>query len=125
MCPVSTYLLDICHSTVASELRASRGLVSPRGKRPARLLLLTQRVTLAPRRSPATLALSSQVVSLYDYKASRSDELTLRRGDEIRVLYKDNDNWWFGSLADGQQGYFLVAYVADPSTSAVALPRLQ
>ncbi|XP_077418917.1 jouberin [Vanacampus margaritifer] len=53
------------------------------------------------------------VVSLYDYKANRSDELTLRRGDAIRVLYKDNDNWWFGSLADGQQGYFLVAYVTD------------
>ncbi|XP_077394405.1 jouberin isoform X2 [Festucalex cinctus] len=53
------------------------------------------------------------VVSLYDYKANRSDELTLRRGDVIRVLYKDNDNWWFGSLADGQQGYFLVAYVTD------------
>ncbi|XP_051942989.1 jouberin isoform X3 [Hippocampus zosterae] len=60
------------------------------------------------------------VVSLYDYKASRSDELTLRRGDEIRVLYKDNDNWWFGSLADGQQGYFLVAYVADPNSGEEA-----
>uniref|UniRef100_A0A3Q2Y7Q4 Abelson helper integration site 1 n=1 Tax=Hippocampus comes TaxID=109280 RepID=A0A3Q2Y7Q4_HIPCM len=70
-----------------------------------------------------TVHLQRVVVSLYDYKASRSDELTLRRGDEIRVLYKDNDNWWFGSLADGQQGYFLVAYVADPSTSAVALPH--
>ncbi|XP_057716218.1 jouberin isoform X2 [Corythoichthys intestinalis] len=51
------------------------------------------------------------VVSLHDYKANRSDELTLRRGDIIRVLYKDNDKWWYGSLPDGQQGYFLVAYV--------------
>ncbi|XP_068437045.1 jouberin isoform X2 [Clinocottus analis] len=53
------------------------------------------------------------VVSLYDYKANRSDELTVRRGDVIQVLYKDNDNWWFGSLANGQQGYFLASYVAD------------
>ncbi|XP_023276724.1 jouberin-like isoform X2 [Seriola lalandi dorsalis] len=53
------------------------------------------------------------VVSLYDYRANRSDELTLHRGDVIQVLYKDNDNWWFGRLANGQQGYFLASYVAD------------
>ncbi|GAA6223288.1 jouberin-like [Lates japonicus] len=53
------------------------------------------------------------VVSLYDYRANRSDELTIRRGDVIQVLYKDNDNWWFGRLVNGQQGYFLASYVAD------------
>ncbi|XP_062296581.1 jouberin [Scomber scombrus] len=53
------------------------------------------------------------VVSLYDYRANRSDELTICRGDVIHVLYKDNDNWWFGRLANGQQGYFLASYVAD------------
>ncbi|KAG7465735.1 hypothetical protein MATL_G00156670 [Megalops atlanticus] len=53
------------------------------------------------------------VVSLYDYSANRSDELTVRRGDIIQVLYKDNDNWWFGRLANGQQGYFPANYVAD------------
>ncbi|XP_059209875.1 jouberin [Centropristis striata] len=58
-------------------------------------------------------AVQQVVVSLYDYKASRSDELTIHRGDVIQVLYKDNDNWWFGRLANGQQGYFLASYVAD------------
>ncbi|XP_034531432.1 jouberin isoform X2 [Notolabrus celidotus] len=53
------------------------------------------------------------VVALYDYRANRSDELTIRRGDVIQVLYKDNDNWWFGRLVNGQQGYFLASYVAD------------
>ncbi|KAM7376200.1 hypothetical protein PAMP_005943 [Pampus punctatissimus] len=53
------------------------------------------------------------VVSLYDYRANRSDELTICRGDVIHVLYKDNDNWWFGRLANGQQGYFLASYVAE------------
>ncbi|XP_023122880.2 jouberin isoform X2 [Amphiprion ocellaris] len=53
------------------------------------------------------------VVCLYDYRANRSDELTVRRGDVIQVLYKDNDNWWFGRLVNGQQGYFLASYVAD------------
>uniref|UniRef100_A0AAQ5XJR3 SH3 domain-containing protein n=1 Tax=Amphiprion ocellaris TaxID=80972 RepID=A0AAQ5XJR3_AMPOC len=56
-----------------------------------------------------------QVVCLYDYRANRSDELTVRRGDVIQVLYKDNDNWWFGRLVNGQQGYFLASYVADQS----------
>ncbi|XP_039594472.1 jouberin isoform X2 [Polypterus senegalus] len=54
-----------------------------------------------------------RVVALYDYTANRSDELTIRRGDIIQVLYKDNDNWWFGHLANGQQGYFPANYVAD------------
>ncbi|KYO19049.1 jouberin isoform C [Alligator mississippiensis] len=52
------------------------------------------------------------VVALYDYAAHRSDELTIHRSDIIQVLYKDNDNWWFGSLANGQQGYFPANYVA-------------
>ncbi|XP_030909930.2 jouberin isoform X2 [Melopsittacus undulatus] len=50
-------------------------------------------------------------VALYDYTAHRSDELTIHRSDIIQVLYKDNDNWWFGSLANGQQGYFPANYV--------------
>ncbi|KAM4542068.1 jouberin isoform 2-T2 [Odontesthes bonariensis] len=53
------------------------------------------------------------VVSLYDYRANRSDELTIRRGDVIQVLYKDNDTWWFGRLDNGLQGYFLASYVID------------
>ncbi|KAJ7990818.1 hypothetical protein DPEC_G00290860 [Dallia pectoralis] len=56
---------------------------------------------------------SPTVVSLYDYGASRSDELTVRRGDVIRVLYKDNENWWFGRLATGLQGYFPASYVVE------------
>uniref|UniRef100_A0A3P9PLR3 Abelson helper integration site 1 n=1 Tax=Poecilia reticulata TaxID=8081 RepID=A0A3P9PLR3_POERE len=57
----------------------------------------------------------SQVVSIYNYEANRSDELTIRRGDVIQVLYKDNDTWWFGRLVNGLQGYFLASYVIDQS----------
>ncbi|XP_018587251.2 jouberin [Scleropages formosus] len=53
------------------------------------------------------------VISLYDYSANRSDELSVCRGDVIQVLYKDNDNWWFGRLGRGQQGYFPANYVVD------------
>ncbi|XP_041828331.1 jouberin isoform X4 [Melanotaenia boesemani] len=55
------------------------------------------------------------VISLCDYRATRSDELTIRRGDIIHVLYKDNDTWWFGRLVSGLQGYFLSSNVVDQS----------
>ncbi|XP_017276957.1 jouberin isoform X2 [Kryptolebias marmoratus] len=57
------------------------------------------------------------VVSIYDYKANRSDELTVRRGDVIQVLFKDkeNDTWWFGRLVNGLQGYFPASYVVEQS----------
>uniref|UniRef100_A0A8C3L692 Jouberin n=1 Tax=Chrysolophus pictus TaxID=9089 RepID=A0A8C3L692_CHRPC len=69
--------------------------------------------------------LQEYVVALYDYTAHRSDELTIHRSDIIQVLYKDNDNWWFGSLANGQQGYFPANYVAgetEPTSFSFVLP---
>ncbi|XP_034274751.1 jouberin [Pantherophis guttatus] len=58
-----------------------------------------------------SISVQETVVALYDYTAHRSDELTIHCNDIIQVLYKDNDNWWFGSLANGQQGYFPANYV--------------
>ena len=52
------------------------------------------------------------MVVLYDYKAQRSDELTLLSGDTVLLLYKDSEAWWMGELADGQQGFFPASYVA-------------
>ncbi|NWX89310.1 AHI1 protein, partial [Nothoprocta pentlandii] len=67
---------------------------------------------LGVRRGSSSPLGQETVVALYDYTAHRSDELTIHRSDIIQVLYKDNDNWWFGSLANGQQGYFPANYVA-------------
>ncbi|XP_023208671.1 jouberin isoform X2 [Xiphophorus maculatus] len=64
---------------------------------------------------PDSAPVQQIVVSIYNYKANRSDELTIRRGDVIQVLYKDNDTWWFGRLVNGLQGYFLASYVIDQS----------
>uniref|UniRef100_A0A671SMG9 Jouberin-like n=1 Tax=Sinocyclocheilus anshuiensis TaxID=1608454 RepID=A0A671SMG9_9TELE len=63
------------------------------------------------------------VVSLYEYRANRSDELSIRRGDVIHVLYKDNDSWWFGRLVSGQEGYFPASYVADDGSFDDELSR--
>ncbi|KAM6467129.1 jouberin isoform 3-T4 [Liasis olivaceus] len=60
-----------------------------------------------------SVSVQETVVALYDYTAHRSDELTIHCSDIIQVLYKDNDNWWFGSLANGQQGYFPANYVVE------------
>ncbi|XP_054913165.1 jouberin isoform X2 [Poeciliopsis prolifica] len=64
---------------------------------------------------PDSARVQQIVVSIYNYEANRSDELTIRRGDVIQVLYKDNDTWWFGRLVNGLQGYFLASYVIDRS----------
>lgn len=54
------------------------------------------------------------VVSLYDYRAQRGDELDLKIGDEILVLVRENENWWLGkSIETSQEGYFPAAYVQE------------
>ncbi|XP_029982710.1 jouberin [Sphaeramia orbicularis] len=102
----------------ASMSTHNRGF-SPVGQRLRGASSFRQERTLPDHLSPGihvdtdTTPVQQIVVSLYDYRANRSDELTMCRGDVIHVLYKDNDNWWFGRLANGQQGYFLASYVAD------------
>ncbi|XP_042744402.1 jouberin isoform X1 [Lagopus leucura] len=78
-----------------------------------RIQMSDARLTALGERGGSSCLLDQEtVVALYDYTAHRSDELTIHRSDIIQVLYKDNDNWWFGSLANGQQGYFPANYVA-------------
>ncbi|XP_078693448.1 jouberin-like isoform X4 [Branchiostoma floridae x Branchiostoma belcheri] len=69
--------------------------------------------SVSVRANRATSPLRQTVVALYDYQANRSDELTIQRGDRITVLYKDNENWWFGELEDGQQGFFPSNYITE------------
>ncbi|XP_062980710.1 jouberin isoform X2 [Elgaria multicarinata webbii] len=73
----------------------------------------------------SSIPVQETVVALYDYTAHRSDELTIHCSDIIQVLYKDNDNWWFGSLVNGQQGYFPANYVVGETQYEEQLsPRL-
>ena len=62
--------------------------------------------------SSASVCCGEQVVAMYDYQAQRSDELSMKRGDVVTVLYRDNDNWWMGENAEGKQGFFPANYVA-------------
>lgn len=55
--------------------------------------------------------------AIFDYNASCDDELTLRRGTQVRVLSKDarisgDDGWWTGEV-NNQVGIFPSMYVAN------------
>ena len=51
-----------------------------------------------------------EVVAL-QYRARCAKELDLNRGDLIQVLFREDDTWWFGRLADEREGYFPAACV--------------
>ena len=56
------------------------------------------------------------MIALYDYKSQRGDELDLVKGDQIKVLVKENESWWMGELIrNKQEGYFPANYVQDKS----------
>ncbi|GFS13051.1 jouberin, partial [Elysia marginata] len=64
--------------------------------------------------SPAGKSMKyKQVRAIYDYRAQRSDELTLYKGDIVKILYKDSDSWWMGELLDGSQGFIPANYVTE------------
>ncbi|KAK4475085.1 hypothetical protein MN116_002177 [Schistosoma mekongi] len=52
--------------------------------------------------------------ALYDYQAQRSDELNFRRGDTLKLLYKDTPKWWMARLiSTGHQGFVPANYLSD------------
>ncbi|CAI2735260.1 unnamed protein product [Schistosoma spindalis] len=52
--------------------------------------------------------------ALYDYRAQRSDELNFKRGDRLKILYKDTPRWWMAKLAaTGQQGFAPANYISE------------
>ncbi|XP_048792689.1 jouberin isoform X2 [Lagopus muta] len=116
--PHSKLRLPNSLSTPLNPLYSFSGCFSPVGNPLSgtllgRIQMSDDRLTALGERGGSSCLLDQEtVVALYDYTAHRSDELTIHRSDIIQVLYKDNDNWWFGSLANGQQGYFPANYVA-------------
>lgn len=48
--------------------------------------------------------------ALYDFEPSQPDDLKLAQGDQIKILYKLNDEWYFGEN-NGLKGQFPANYV--------------
>lgn len=70
--------------------------------------------------------LKGMVVALYDYTARRSDELSIRRGDIVRVYFKDNEDWWYGSLGKGkEEGFFPANHVASETLYRDSPPKVK
>lgn len=49
-------------------------------------------------------------VALYDFNADQSDELTIKEGEHLLVLEKD-DEWWKCRNAEGVEGVVPASYV--------------
>ncbi|XP_044524532.1 mitogen-activated protein kinase kinase kinase 10 [Gracilinanus agilis] len=63
--------------------------------------------------------------AVFDYEAAGEEELTLRRGDQVRVLSQDwavsgDEGWWTGQLPGGRVGVFPSNYVVAPGVPAPA-----
>lgn len=53
-----------------------------------------------------------KVIALYDYNSNFPNELSLQKGDIIKVLNREDPQWWFGTLEkSGINGYFPANYV--------------
>ena len=51
------------------------------------------------------------VVALYDYEATSETDLSLKPGDEIKVISRKEDGWWVGEI-NGIKGQFPSNYVS-------------
>lgn len=59
----------------------------------------------------AVLPSDQQVVVVMPYRSRWSKELDLEQGELVQVLFKEDQSWWFGRLANGHEGYFPAACV--------------
>ncbi|XP_049643994.1 LOW QUALITY PROTEIN: jouberin [Suncus etruscus] len=92
-----------------------------------RQLDFTETGIISTQRKPCNYHVDTapMVVALYDYTANRSDELTIHRGDIIRVFFKDNEDWWYGSIGKGQEGYFPANHVASETLYQELPPEIK
>lgn len=53
------------------------------------------------------------VVALYDFTACESSDLNLRRGEEYRILHKQDQLWWRAEDQHGNKGFIPSNYVTE------------
>lgn len=59
--------------------------------------------------------LNENYISKFEFKATKSDELSLGKGMHVVVTEKEDDGWWYGKSADGSEGWFPANYVSKAS----------
>ena len=53
---------------------------------------------------------ATHCIAAYDFEARSENELTLKKGDEIKIVSRDEADWWTGESSRGV-GVFPKAYV--------------
>ena len=54
-----------------------------------------------------------QVNVIYDYTAQGDQELNLKIGDKVTVIYEEDELWWYGQDLAGNQGMFPSTFVTE------------
>ena len=65
-----------------------------------------------PPTSQASNSDENMYVALYDYTARAEDDLTFKKGDQLRVLNQSDGDWWQAQLLTGRKGFIPSNYVA-------------
>ena len=61
----------------------------------------------APKPQPEVM-----VTALYDYEATDTSELSLHKGEVVKVTQKDPSGWWYGQSVDTKKwGFFPVGHI--------------
>ena len=50
--------------------------------------------------------------ALFDFTAVETGQLSLKKGQKVRIIDDSDSNWWRGTLRDGKQGTFPANYVS-------------
>eukprot|EP01091_Cochliopodium_minus_P020581 TRINITY_DN9030_c0_g1_i1.p1 TRINITY_DN9030_c0_g1~~TRINITY_DN9030_c0_g1_i1.p1 ORF type:complete len:391 (+),score=115.48 TRINITY_DN9030_c0_g1_i1:341-1513(+) len=60
----------------------------------------------------SSLPMELRLKALYDYDAKDPSQLSFKTGDILKLISKNSDNWWMGSLRD-KSGYVPSNYVSE------------
>ncbi|KAK6215010.1 hypothetical protein QIS74_08029 [Colletotrichum tabaci] len=73
-----------------------------------------------PAAPPAKNKIMAKV--LYDFAGQKENELTVRAGDMIEIVQKENNGWWLAKNG-GSQAWVPAAYVEEQAPAPVVAPR--
>ncbi|WWC73129.1 uncharacterized protein I206_107095 [Kwoniella pini CBS 10737] len=68
-------------------------------------------VRFAPETAPASSASAETATVQYDFDADGDDELTVKDGETVTIVDKENDEWWLVRNLRGKEGVVPAAYV--------------
>lgn len=74
------------------------------------LVVAAHKKAAPPLPAPVKKPLLGQVRALYQYDARDKDEISIKAGDIISLVAKDDPGWWVGTL-NGKKGMFPANYV--------------